>query len=58
MRHRSVDQGEQKLQTRTETGASVETVVVSLFIGTQKRLVALHSALDGSRRDGRTARAV
>ncbi len=33
-------------------------VVVWLFIGTQKRLVALHSALDGSRRDGHTARAV
>ena len=27
-------------------------VVVCLFIGTQKRLVALHSALFGSRRDG------
>jgi hypothetical protein len=33
-------------------------VVVWLFIGTQKRLVALHSALVGSRRDGHTARAV
>jgi hypothetical protein len=33
-------------------------VVVWLFMGTQKRLVALHSALDGSRRDGHTARAV
>jgi hypothetical protein len=28
------------------------------IVGTQKRLVALHSALDGSRRDGHTARAV
>jgi hypothetical protein len=31
---------------------------VWLFIGTQKMLVALHSALIGSRRDGHTARAV
>jgi len=29
----------------------LEGVVVWLFIGTQKRLVALHSALDGSRSD-------
>ena len=36
----------------------VVEVVVWLFIGTQKRLVSLHSALDGSRREGHTARAV
>jgi hypothetical protein len=33
-------------------------VVVWLFIGTQKRLVSLHSALVGSRRDGHTVRTV
>jgi hypothetical protein len=35
-----------------------KTKVVWLFIGTQKRLVALHSALVGSRRDGHATRAV
>jgi len=33
-------------------------VVVWVFIGTQKRLAALPSALFGSRRDGHTVRAV
>ena len=37
---------------------SVLVVVVWLFIDTQKRLVALHSALVGSRRDGHTTRTV
>ena len=39
-------------------GETGDTVVVWLFIGTQKRLVALHSALIGSRRDGHTDHAV
>jgi hypothetical protein len=43
-------------------GVSVYTIVVVvvvwLFIGTQKRIVTLHSALVGSRRDGHTTRTV
>ena len=36
------------------SGSELSLAVVWLFIGTQKRLVTLHSAQDGSRRDGHT----
>jgi hypothetical protein len=53
-----LSQGLQQANAKECDVQQQKLAVVWLFIGTQKRLVALHSALVGSRRDGHTAHAV